>query len=101
MDAVFDFAPSTDAALRKSAARDRVETWLEMQRDQLPLWLPVAFGMGAAAWFTLPSQGAWTGWLVAMAALVAAALAFPFGGRARRALLVAGIAGALGLTGAW
>lgn len=98
---MFDFAPSTDAALRKSAARDRVETWLEMQRDQLLLWLPVAFGTGAAAWFTLSSQGAWTGWLVAMAALVAAALAFPFGGRARRALLVAGIAGALGLTGAW
>ncbi len=101
MDAVFDFAPSTDAALRKSVVRDRVETWLEVQRDQLPLWLPVAFGTGAAAWFALPSQGAWTGWLVAMAALVAAALAFPFGGRARRALLVAGLSGALGLAGAW
>ena len=101
MDAVIDFAPSTDAAPRKSDGRDRVKTWLEMQRDQLPLWLPVAFGTGAAAWFALPSQGAWTGWLVAMAALVAAALAFPFGGRARRGLLVAGLAGALGLAGAW
>ncbi len=101
MDAVFDFAPSTDAAPRKSAQRDRIEAWLEAQRDQLPLWLPVAFGTGAAAWFVLPSQGAWTGWLVAMAALVAAALAFPFGGRARRALLVGGLAGALGLAGAW
>ncbi|UVO53185.1 ComEC/Rec2 family competence protein [Sphingomonas sp. SUN039] len=101
MDAVFDFAPSTDAAPRKSGGRDRVETWLEVQRDQLPLWLPVAFGTGAAAWFALPSPGAWTGWLVAMAALVAAALAFPLGGRARRALLVAGLAGGLGLAGAW
>lgn len=101
MDAVFEFAPSTDAAPRKSTGRDRIETWLEVQRDQLPLWLPVAFGTGAAAWFALPSQGAWAGWLVAMAALVAAALAFPFGGRARRALLVAGLAGALGLAGAW
>ena len=98
---MFDFVPSTDAAPRKSARRDRVEAWLEVQRDQLPLWLPVAFGTGAAAWFVLPSQGAWTGWLAAMAALVAAALAFPFGGRARRALLVGGLAGALGLAGAW
>jgi competence protein ComEC len=101
MDAVIDFAPSTDAAPRKSSAMDRVEQWLEAQRDQLPLWLPVAFGTGAAAWFALPSQGAWTGWLVAMAALVAAALAFPFGSRARRALLMAGLAGGLGLAGAW
>ena len=101
MDAVIDFAPSTDAAPRKSRETGRIESWLEVQRDQLPLWLPVAFGTGAAAWFTLPSPGAWTGWLVAMAALVAAALAFPFGGRARRALLVAGLAGALGLAGTW
>jgi competence protein ComEC len=79
----------------------RIESWLELQRDQLPLWLPVAFGTGAAAWFALPSRGAWIGWLVAMAALVAAGLAFPLGGRARRALWVAGLAGALGLAGAW
>ena len=92
MDAAIYFAPSTDAAPRKSRGRDRVESWLEVQRDQLPLWVPVVFGTGAAAWFALPSPGAWTGWLVAMAALVAAALAFPFGGRARRALLVAGLA---------
>ncbi len=101
MDAVFDLAPSTDAAPRKSRGYDRIEGWLEVQRDQLPLWVPVMFGTGAAAWFTLPSQAAWTGWLVAMAALVAAALAFPFGGRARRALLVTGLAGALGLGGTW
>ncbi len=101
MDATFDFAPSTDAAPRKSRVIGGIESWLELQRDQLPLWLPVTFGTGAAAWFALPSQGAWAGWLIAMAAMVAAALAFPFGGRARRALMVAGLAGALGLCGAW
>jgi competence protein ComEC len=101
MDAVFDFAPSTDAAPRKSRASDRVEQWLEAQRGQLPLWLPVAFGAGAAAWFALPSQAAWIGWLVAMAALVAGGLAFPWGGRARRALAIAGLVGALGLGNAW
>ncbi len=101
MDAVFDFAPSTDAAPRKSDVADRVERWLDVQRDQLPLWLPVAFGTGAAAWFFLPSQGAWIGWLVAMSALGVAAFAFPSGGRARQALLLSGLAGALGLAGAW
>ncbi len=101
MDAVFDFAPSTDAAPRKSDVADRIERWLEMQRDQLPLWLPVVFGTGAAAWFFLPSQNAWIGWLAAMAAVAVAGLAFPRGSRARLALLVAGLAGATGLAGAW
>lgn len=80
---------------------DGIERWLEYQRDQLPLWLPVAFGTGAAAWFALPTRDAWIGWLVACVALVAAALAVPMGGRLRRVLLVAGIAAALGLCGAW
>lgn len=101
MDAVIDFAPSTDAAPRKSPAMDRIERWLEFQRDQLPLWLPVAFGTGAAAWFSLASPDHWIGWLAAMAALAAAALSLPFGGRARRVLLVAALAGALGMAGAW
>lgn len=101
VDATFEKAPSTDAAPRKSRAVDGIERWLEYQRDQLPLWVPVAFGTGAAAWFALPTRDAWVGWLVAMAALIAAALALPFGGRARRALLITGLAGALGLGGAW
>ena len=79
MDAVIDFAPSTDAAPRKSAAMNRVERWLEAQRDQLPLWLPVAFGTGDAAWFSPPSHDAWIGWRVARGALVAAALAGALG----------------------
>lgn len=98
---MFAEAPSTDAAPRKSRVADGLERWLEHQRDQLPLWIPVAFGTGAAAWFALPSQGAWLGWLIAMAAIVAAGLSLPLGGRARRVLLIAGIAGALGLGGAW
>jgi len=101
MDAVIDFAPSTDAAPRKSDVNDRVERWLEVQRDQLPLWLPVMFGTGAAAWFFLPSPDAWIGWLMGMAALLAVAFAFPPVGRTRQALLVAGVAGAAGLVGAW
>lgn len=94
-------APSKDAAPRKSRMMDGVERWLEYQRDQLPLWLPVAFGTGAAAWFALPTRDMWIGWLIGCTALLAAALAVPIGGRLRRALFVAGLAAALGLCGAW
>lgn len=101
MDATFADAPSTDAAPRKSRVTDGVEAWLEHQLDLLPLWLPVAFGTGAAMWFALPTRDGWLGWLIAMAAVVAAGLALPLGGRGRRALVIAGVVGALGLGGAW
>ncbi len=101
MDATFADAPSTDAAPRKSRVADGVEAWLEHQRDLLPLWLPVAFGTGAAMWFALPTREGWLGWLIGAAAVVAAGLALPLGGRGRRILVIAGLVGALGLGGAW
>ena len=101
MNATVALAPSIYAAPRKLSVTTWIEAWLEQQRDQLPLWLPVAFGMGAAAWFALPNERAWIGWFVAMTALAAAAIAFPSGGRTRRVLMCAGLAGALGMAGAW
>ncbi len=101
MDAVLDMAPSSYAAPRKSSLGERIELWLEAQRDQIPLWLPVVFGAGAGAWFALPNERAWAGWLLAMAALVAVAFVFPHGGRLRRVLWIGGLAGALGLAGSW
>ncbi|MGI4879642.1 MAG: ComEC/Rec2 family competence protein, partial [Janthinobacterium lividum] len=49
----------------------RVETWLQQQRAQVPLWAPVALGMGIAAYFMLPwaSQRFACG-IVALAAVV-------------------------------
>ena len=55
----------------------RLEAWLEAERTQLPLWLPV----GVAAWFWLPSPAAWSGFLLAMAALATIGFAFGRGGR--------------------
>jgi competence protein ComEC len=89
------FAPG-GRGWRLSGAIDRIEAWLEAERDQLPLWLPVMLGLGIAGWFMLPD---WASWL----ALIAAALGLGLGGvalgltrRAGFALLVAGLAIASG-----
>jgi competence protein ComEC len=47
----------------------KLEQWLEAERDQLPLWLPVLLGSGVAAWFVMPTQMHWVGLLIAMCAL--------------------------------
>ena len=33
-----------------------IEARLDLERDQLPLWLPVGFGLGIAAWLWLPDK---------------------------------------------
>ncbi|GAO38066.1 putative ComEC/Rec2-related protein [Sphingomonas changbaiensis NBRC 104936] len=86
---------------RLGSAVDRIEGWLEAERDQLPLWLPVMLGIGIAGWFVLPDRPSWT-------ALIAAALGLALGGvaiglarRAGFALLVGGLAIAGGCALAW
>ena len=37
----------------------RLESWLEAERDHLPLWLPVMLGCGVAAWFVFPRVEYW------------------------------------------
>ena len=51
--------PRTRRALARMNLRDPIERWLEAERDQLPLWLPVALGGGIVAWFALPDPRAW------------------------------------------
>jgi competence protein ComEC len=99
-------APSTPFAprgrgRRLGAALERIEAWLEAERDQLPLWLPVMLGLGIGGWFMLPDRASWT-------ALIAAALGLALGGvavglarRAGFALLVGGLAIAGGCALAW
>ena len=81
--------------------RPSIETWLEAERDQLILWLPVAIGAGIAAWFVLPDRAAWIGWLLASAALAVAGWVLPIGGRAGRVAVVGGVAMALGCALVW
>lgn len=83
-----------------SAAGTRLEGLFEAERDQLPLWLPVALGLGIAAWFALPDSSAWTAFLLAAAAFAVASAAAP-PTRASRALLIFSLAAALGCALVW
>ena len=43
--------------------RDRLESFLEAERGQLPLWAVAGFGAGIALWFALPDPRQWAGLL--------------------------------------
>ena len=78
-----------------------VERWLEEERDQLPLWVPVMVGVGIAAWFILPDRARWAGFVLAMVSISFAALAGARGGRLPRAVLIGALAAAIGCGLIW
>ena len=78
-----------------------IEAWLERERDQLALWLPVALGCGVAAWFTLPDRAGWIAFLTLVLGGAALAAAFDKGGRLPRALALFLLCMALGCGLAW
>lgn len=81
--------------------RGRVEAWLEVERDQLILWLPVAMGGGIAAWFLLPDPRGWLAAILAGCALACAAVAIGTGGRASRAIAIGALAATAGVGLSW
>jgi competence protein ComEC len=87
------------AALRQFA--ERLEHWLEAEREQLVLWLPVMLGAGITAWFLLPDGVRWIGFILGSAALGLGAAAVPSGGRAPRAVAIAGFTLAAGCLLIW
>ncbi len=64
-----------------------VERWLETERDQLFLWLPVMMGVGVAAWTQLPDPASWSITLLLLGGC--ALLAFAIGRGSRFALVMA------------
>jgi competence protein ComEC len=74
---------------------------LEAERDQLPLWLPVALGGGIALWFVLQDPMQWIAAMLALAGIALAAIAIGRSGRASRAVALAAGLAALGLGLAW
>ncbi len=77
------------------------EIWLESERGQLPLWLPVMLGVGVALWFALPLKSMWVAVILGGLAIALAGLSV---GRQRRvglALMLAGAALAGGCALVW
>jgi competence protein ComEC len=83
------------------ARGERLERWLEAERDQLPLWIPVAFGTGIAGWLTLGEPREWLALIAFGLGLAMAGAALGRGGRAGRALAIAGLCVALGCAAIW
>jgi competence protein ComEC len=103
--AALDGSPLGAAAGRLPLALSNLSGWLESrieaEREQLPLWLPVGFGVGIAAWFVLPAPRAWIGFGLGALALALLPLALAPHSRWGRALLFFALAATLGCANAW
>jgi competence protein ComEC len=82
-------------------SRATIEAWLEAERDQLVLWIPVAIGAGVAAWYALDTPRAWLVTMLGLGAVGLGALAIGRHGRALRAIGIAALAAAIGLALVW
>ncbi|HYD12016.1 MAG TPA: ComEC/Rec2 family competence protein [Allosphingosinicella sp.] len=78
-----------------------MEALFEAERAQLPLWLPVGLLTGIAAWFFLPDETAWTGFLFLAGAAALGFVALAPGTRWGRAFALFGLAAALGCGLIW
>lgn len=96
-------APSKAFVPRQIVSRWRtaIERQLEAERDQLPLWAPVALGAGVAAWFLLPDPRAWVATMAGLLAVTLAALAIARGGRMGVAIAAAALLAASGCGLGW
>lgn len=77
------------------------EAWLERQREQVPLWLPVGFGVGIAGWYILSDPMAWAAFCCLMLAIALGGALLPPGGRLRRMIVAAGLLAASGCLVIW
>lgn len=87
------------AFARRGAAR--VEKWLEVEREQIALWAPVALGIGIAAWFLLPDRGAWLGFACGALALACGGVMLPAGMRLRHMMVAGGLLACAGCLLVW
>ena len=78
-----------------------IERWLEDERDQIVLWLPVMLGGGIAAWFVLPDQMAWITVLLLCGVVALTAIALGRGGRSSRVVSVGALTVACGMALVW
>jgi competence protein ComEC len=79
----------------------QMELWLEGQRDQLPLWIPVALGAGIAAWLILPRQNHWFGFILCALSLIVAGPVLGWPRRMARVAAIGGMFATLGCVLIW
>lgn len=65
-----------------------LEARLEVERERIGLWLPVAMGAGIAAWFALPGEAQWIGFLLSLAGGLCAGLLIGWDSRFGRMAVV-------------
>jgi competence protein ComEC len=98
-------APSMGIGALQTGHRARfaatVECFLDRERDQLALWLPVALGAGIAAWFVLDGPTAWGAWMAVMAALASGSALLKRGSRFQRVILAGALASLIGCGAIW
>ncbi len=67
---------------------DGLEAQLEVERERIGLWLPVALGAGIAAWLALPAAAYWIGLLLMLAAGFLVGLLIGWHGRVGRMVAI-------------
>lgn len=80
---------------------ERLERWLETEREQLALWAPVGLGLGIATWFLLPDRNGWLGFCCLSLALVFIGTWLPAGARLRRMVIAGGLLACIGCILVW
>lgn len=80
---------------------EAVESWLEWEREQIGLWVPIALGAGISAWFLLPHAMAWLAFCCVALALACIGVLLPDGGRLRRMLVAGAILACMGCLLVW
>lgn len=78
-----------------------IEMQLEKERDQLPLWVPVALGCGIASWFNLANPAWWLAFISLCAAIALFAIVAGRDTRAGKALFWFALLVAIGCALIW
>jgi competence protein ComEC len=79
----------------------RLEQGLEAEREQLGLWVPVALGIGIAAWISLPNRLEWLAFCCSAVAIASAGCLLPLGARLRQMVVLGGLLACVGCLLIW
>jgi competence protein ComEC len=78
-----------------------IEMQLEKERDQLPLWVPVALGCGIASWYNLANSAWWLAFVILCGGIALLAITSGGGTRAGKALFWFTLLAAFGCALIW